>query len=228
MISTRNIRPLIRLLVATVALLLGCAFAGLLSSSPASTPTAEPTIAIVEPATATVEPTAVPSATVETSCLVGVWEARDVQQFVTSILPASVTELGTPEFESTTGRLRYTFTQEGQATAEASQYAIHYGISRGILSLPLDVLIDGKIAGSYSTTAPDGLNFTKTSTGQITITASLAGAPLLNTSLGDLIPIFGGQPSASAQGTYTCSASTFEYTPPVSGVKPLIFARTTP
>jgi len=227
MISTRHVRPLIRLLVATAALLLGCSFASLLGSSPTSTPTAEPTI----PTPAPTIPTAVPSATVETSetsCLVGVWEAHDVQQFVASILPASITELGTPEFKSTAGSLRYTFTQDGQASAEAGQYAIHYAVSRGILSVPLDVLLDGKITGSYSTIAPDGLIFTATSASQITISASLAGVPVLNSSLGDLVPLFGGLSGGSAQGTYACSGSTFDYTPPISGAKPLVFSRTNP
>lgn len=224
MISTRHVRPLIRLLVATAALLLGCSFTSLLSSSPTSTPTAEPTIPTPAPAV----PTAVPSATAETSCLVGVWEAHDVQQFVASILPASITELGTPEFKSTAGSLRYTFTQDGQASAEAGQYAIHYAISRGILSVPLDVLLDGKITGSYSTIAPDGLIFTAASASQITITASLAGVPVLNSSLGDLVPLFGGPSGGSAQGTYACSGSTFDYTPPISGAKPLLFTRSSP
>jgi len=224
--SIRSIRPLMLFLLGSAALLINCALTGLLGPSPTPTPTAEPTVETIA-AEPTVEIVA-PTPTAETSCLVGVWEARDVQQFVASILPASVTALGTPEFKSTAGSLRYTFTQDGQATAEASQYAIHYAISRGFLSVPLDVLIDGKIAGSYSTSAPDGLSFTKTSDGQITITASLAGAPVLNSSLGDLIPIFGGQPSGSAQGTYTCSGNTFNYTPPISGAKPIEFQRVSP
>lgn len=212
---TRLMSPITRFLLGALLpmTLMACALAG--AVTPAETPTAAP-------------PPPAPPAARTADCLVGTWEITDVQGFMTSVLPSLLPQFGKPEYKGTSGTFRFTFTSDGSVSAEASQFTINYSVSQAILTVALDLVFSGSIAGTYQTTPAGGLSLASPAPDELTFSAILAGATLLKQPLGQLIPIFGGADSGVATGSYICEGSTLQYTPPLSGANPLVFTRTNP
>ncbi len=147
---------------------------------------------------------------------------------MTSVLPSLLPQVGKPEYKGMSGSFRFTFTSDGSVSADASQFTIHYGVSQAILTVALDLVFSGTIAGTYQTTPAGGLSLASPAPDQLTFSAILAGATLLKQPLGQLIPMFGGADSGVATGSYVCESNTLEYTPPLSGANPLVLTRTNP
>ncbi len=126
----------------------------------------------------------------DVNCLVGTWAIADFDSYVRSLIPAGAFEDNTLQYDSTEGRILYTFSEDGKVTVKAQHYSTLFNVKVDPVNMKLAVTMDGSTTGTYSVNG-NRVSIDKIKDDQMTFAAVLDGAPMLTASkLSDFGPLF--------------------------------------
>lgn len=161
---------------------------------PSPTPTLTP-----EPPKA---PTA--SAAAGAACVAGTWQINNLSDLLQTILPQMI-EGAQVQVGEITGSLTYTFNPDGTSTGEARDFKIKATVTTSGISLPGQIVVNGTSKGKYQVDENQGLlTLTDVSPGDLAVTASVAGIPVVNNTLITNLLTFGSSDTGNGSVNFQC------------------------
>ena len=202
--------------------------AGETAAEPVEEPTATPLppTETPPPPTETPAPTPLPTDTVAAAagdnCLVGSWEIAEFGNYMESVLQ----DLGTIDFVSQEGSVRFDFGADGAASVTADNFVTNYAGNVAGVALDVSVSVNGEGAADY--TVVDNQIFYSNPIGQgLTFAAAVGGNEVFAYEVDNIGELFGmGAVNPDEEPfTYTCEGDSLRYTPPVEGAAPVELVR---
>lgn len=164
--------------------------------------------------TSTPEPPPVEEApnTIGAACLVGTWQVNNLQNYLQAVLPQMI-EGAAIEIEETSGSLTYTFNADGSTTGAANDFIVKAKVGTNGVTLPGEITVNGASQGSFTADDAQGiLTLTNVGAGSLTLSAKVAGIPVVSeTPIGDLF-MLGSNDTGSGSTNFQCIGSTLQVT----------------
>lgn len=132
---------------------------------PAPTPSHAPT------ATAMAEIVASPTS--PAACLIGTWQATNIQDYVIAAIPPEMIEQYNPTYQSSSGQVYVSFFNNGLVTIQAYQLALEFEVQATIFRVGLTIALDGMASGQYVADASQVTTSNMTTTGMTASARSL-------------------------------------------------------
>ncbi len=161
------------------------------------TPTPFPTAAPSEAPTS--EPSTPEPGAIGAACVVGTWQVVDLQSYIQDMLPVMV-EGAELQVKDVSGNLTYTFNADGSSVGRADAFTLNVGVDVNGLSLPGKVVVNGSSQGQYEVDGDQNLlTMRGLSAGDLTVSANVAGVPVVNqTPVLNLLSFNGGTEGEAA------------------------------
>jgi len=126
----------------------------------------------------------------DATCLVGTWSIDDFDSFVRALLPAGAFDDNSLQYDSTQGRILYTFSDDGKVTVKAQHYNTIFNVKVDPADMVLAVTMDGTTTGTYSVNG-SRVSIDKVTDDQMAFAAVLDGTTMLSTTkLAEVGPLF--------------------------------------
>ncbi len=150
-----------------------------------------------------VQPTEKP--TVSTAdCLAGVWEPGDLSPYVIASIPPDMTQQAQLTYKGQSGRITISLSNNGKISMQGEQFKLLFDAKVSILTLPVEVSLDGKATGSYQVSG-DTLTTSEMNNSGLSASAKMAGQDLVDqATILSAIPLL--QPPYNS-ASFTCSGS---------------------
>lgn len=138
------------------------------------------------------------------SCVAGTWEINNLPDYLQAILP-QIVEGAEIEVTDVSGTLLYTFNSDGTSAGTAKDFKIKANVKTNGISLPGQIVVNGTSTGKYQVDDSQGLlSLTGVSAGDLTVSASVAGIPVVSKKpLTDLF-MLGSDQSGYGSVNYQC------------------------
>ncbi len=161
------------------------------------------------------------------ACVVGTWQVNNLAEYLQAALPQMI-EGATVSVGEVSGNLTYTFNAEGTTVGKAEDFKIKATVTTNGLSLPGQIVVNGSSTGKYQ--ADDGqglLSLTSVSPGDLTVSATVAGVPVVSkSSITDLF-MLGSNETGYGSVNYQCIGNTLKISVefPNTGPRIIVFNR---
>jgi len=137
----------------------------------------------------TVTTTTQPSAT-PFSCLNGIWEIEDPEQFLRASLPVGAFDPASLDFVGSVGSVAYRFDTQGVLTVEAAGFYGRFDVKEGNIMNMLDIRMNGFASGSYRIDG-DTVQFTEMLSSEVEYSAIYLEEEMMNDAKADsFFPLF--------------------------------------
>jgi hypothetical protein len=110
-------------------------------------------------------PDTVPPTSSAAGCLVGTWQAVNIQDYVIAAIPPRMMEEYQPTYQNTSGAVYISFFNNGLVTIQAYKLALEFDIQSGIFRVGLVVALDGLSSGQYQADGVQVVTSRMTTTG---------------------------------------------------------------
>jgi hypothetical protein len=185
------------------------------------------------PITPTPHPTPIPTQTpqppeeaspsaVGSACPVGTWQVNNIAEYLNAALPQMI-EGATVNVRDVSGNLSYTFNADGTTNGKAEDFQIKATVTTNGLSLPGQIVVSGSSTGKYQADENQGLlTLTQVSPGDLKVTASVAGVPVVNQSSVTDLFMLGADQTGTGSANFQCIGNTLKISMQFSNTGPRI------